>query len=174
MNNVLLWLLKLLLLFRFFKTKSAHIITGFPINMETKWQLFNRLCPARHSFVNTILVGSQFKHLTPKTTSLWISVKNIFHFNADPGSQNVADPTEFPKLCTFKNEVYWKSLRLKCQVLGLESCHKLWISNSYIIAPRCRIGSNNLSLNYQKFTPSGCKYMWQRFNSFKYTNKKCH
>ena len=49
----------------------------------------------------------------------------------------------------------------------LSFCHKLWLSNPYIFATRCRrplifqtmisVISNCLSLKYQRFTPSGCK-----------------
>ena len=49
----------------------------------------------------------------------------------------------------------------------LSLCHKLWFSNPYIFTTQCRrpdtfqtvnsVGSKNLSLKYQKFTPYGYK-----------------
>ena len=48
----------------------------------------------------------------------------------------------------------------------LSLCHQLWFFNTYIFAAQCRrpeifqsmnyVRSNNLSLKYQRFTPSGC------------------
>ena len=58
-------------------------------------------------------------------------------------------------------------LRRRCRVKELSLSHKLWFSYSYIFAaqwPRPEIfqtinsvSSNNKSLKYQSFTPSGCK-----------------
>ena len=39
----------------------------------------------------------------------------------------------------------------------LSSCHKLWCSNLYIFATMNSFESNNLSLKYHRFTPSGWK-----------------
>ena len=62
---------------------------------------------------------------------------------------------------------------------GIMSSHKLWFSNPYIFATHWRrpwifptmnyIRSNNLSLKWQRFTPSGWKDIWIR--QFKFVSK---
>ena len=65
----------------------------------------------------------------------------------------------------------------------LRFCHKLWFSNPYIFPIQCGrplifqsmnyVRSNNLSLKYQMFTPTGCKdieiwtfkSLWQQLSS---------
>ena len=64
-------------------------------------------------------------------------------------------------------------------VKELSLCHKIKYSCSYILATQCRrplifqtinsVRSNNLSLKYQRFTPTGCREnlrLWQKLNSF--------
>ena len=76
----------------------------------------------------------------------------------------------------------WKNFFGKKKRWELSFCHKLWFSKSYIFATQCRrpllfqtmnsIRSNNVSLKYQSFTPSGLKHivnlsLWQKLISFR-------
>ncbi len=80
-------------------------------------------------------------------------------------------------MCIYCRLIFGKMFRIKKSVSKnnikeLSFCYKLKLSNPYIFVSQCRrplifqtmnsVRSNNLNFKYQKFIPSGFKYIGNR------------